>query len=154
MDTLKFSDDFLFNTGEKIIPGAVSSGVISEHITRYLFSSDFCQDKVILNVACGSGYGSEILIKRAQNVFNIDISEKLVAYGNSRYGKYNNHFLQMDAQDLKFPENYFDVVVSFETLEHLPYPEKFLSECCRVLKTDGKLILSTPNKIITSPVKR
>lgn len=151
MNKLRFSDGFLFKTGERIMPGAVALSVISEHFSRYLFASKFCQDKVALDVACGCGYGSKILIKKAREVYSVDISEELVAFGNIRYGRHNNHFLTMDAQKLKFPNNYFDVIVSFETLEHLPHHEKFLSECFRVLKDDGRFILSTPNKNITSP---
>jgi len=151
MDKLKFSSSFLYKTGERIIPGSVSESVISEHYSRYDFASEFCMDKKVLNVASGCGYGSEVLMKSAVETFNVDISENLVAYGNNKYGSYRNHFLKMDAQNLQFPDKFFDAIVSFETFEHLPDYRKFLDECHRVLKDDGILIVSTPNKIITSP---
>ena len=151
MDKLKFSNSFLYKTGERIIPGSVSELVLSEHYTRYIFVQDLCKDKKVLNVACGAGYGSEVLLKNASEVFNIDISEQLVAYGNLRYGSFNNHFLNMDAQKMTFPDKYFDVIVSFETFEHLPRYKDFLNECYRVLKPGGIAVISMPNKNITSP---
>lgn len=151
MDKLKFSDNFLYKTGERIIPGAVSESALSEHYARYLFALEMCKGKKVLNVACGAGYGSEVLLKVANEVFNVDISEQLVAYGNLRYGNYKNHFVTMDAQKMSFPDQFFDVVVSFETFEHLPKYKKFISECSRVLRPGGALIISMPNKNVTSP---
>lgn len=146
-----FSNSFIYKTGERIIPGSVSLDVLSVHYARYFFASKFCKDKIVLNVASGSGYGSEVLINQAKDIFNIDISRNLIFFGNEKYGRYNNHFLIMDAQNMDFPNNFFDIIVSFETLEHLPYSKAFLKECSRVLKTNGLLIISTPNKLVNSP---
>ncbi len=151
MNKINFDDDFIYKTGERIIPGAVSVASLSEHYTRYYFVKDLCRGKRVLNVACGAGYGSEVLIGSAKEVYNIDISEKLVAYGNLKYGNYKNHFLTMDAQKMSFPDGYFDIIVSFETFEHLPKYKSFLSECHRVLGKDGQMVVSMPNKNITSP---
>jgi SAM-dependent methyltransferase len=151
MYDLEFPDSFLFKTGERIIPGSVSSEVLSRHYARYVFAADFCQDAVVLNAASGSGYGSEVLLTKARDVYNVDISEQLVAYGNRRYGAHNNHFLTMDVQRLIFPDRFFDVIVSLETIEHVPDAATFLSHCARVLKDDGVLIVSSPNRIMTSP---
>lgn len=151
MDRLIFSDSFLFKTTEKIIPGAVSHAVLSEHFARYFFATNYCSGKIVLNTGCGCGYGSEVLLQKAKEVYNIDISESLIAYGSVKYAKDNNHFMVMDAQDLKLKNNFFDCVVAFELIEHLANPYRFLLECHRVLKKSGRLILSTPNKAITSP---
>lgn len=151
MDPLKFDNSFIYKTGERIIPGSVSAATLSEHYTRYYFALELCRGKKILNVACGAGYGSEILLQSASEVYNIDLSEQLVAYGNLHYGNYKNHFLTMDAQKMDFPDEFFDVIVSFETFEHLPQYQEFLDECYRILKKDGRFIISMPNKNITSP---
>lgn len=151
MPQLKFSNSFLYKTGERIIPGSVSNAVLSEHYSRYIFASEFCQNKKVLNVASGCGYGSEVLLKTASEIFNVDIDGELVAYGNNKYGNCKNHFLKMDAQNLQFPEEFFDSIVSFETFEHLPDYKKFITECRRVLKSNGSIVLSMPNKIISSP---
>ncbi len=151
MEKLIFSDQFLYKSNERIIPGSVSQAALSEHFARYLFAKKYSQGKRVLNVASGCGYGSEILNSSAREIFNIDISEQLVAYGNLNYGNYKNHFLTMDAQKMAFPDKYFDLIVTFETFEHLPKYSNFLTECHRVLKDNGKIILSMPNKKITSP---
>lgn len=151
MSQLKFSNSFLYRTGERIIPGAVSESVLSEHYSRYIFASEFCQNKKVLNVASGCGYGSEVLLKTVAEVFNVDIDEELIAYGNKKYANYKNHFVKMDAQNMQLPDKFFDSIVSFETFEHLPDHRKFIMECSRVLKNDGSIILSMPNKIISSP---
>lgn len=151
MSNFKFSDSFFFKTGERIIPGSVSNYCLAIHYSRYLFSQRFCKGKKVLNVASGSGYGSEVLLSNSKEVYNVDISPELVFYGVQEFGAYNNHFLLMDAQKMSFPDEFFDVIVSFETLEHIPNSDLFLKECNRVLKKDGKMILSTPNKIVNSP---
>lgn len=151
MDQLKFNNSFLYKTRERIIPGAVSMSVLSDHYSRYVFAASYCADRRVLNVASGCGYGSEVLMRKAREVFNVDISENLIAFGNNKYGSCFNHFIKMDAQNLALPDNFFDAIVSFETLEHLPDPERFIAECFRVLKDDGTLILSTPNKTVSSP---
>ena len=151
MSRLEFPDSFLFKTGERIIPGSVSEEVLSRHYARYWFAADYCSEGVVLNAASGSGYGSEVLLTKAREVYNIDISEQLVAFGNRRYGAHNNHFLTMDAQKLVFPDKHFDAIVSLETIEHVPDAYAFLAGCARVLKDDGTFIVSSPNRIMTSP---
>ncbi len=151
MSRLKLSNSFLYRTGERIIPGAVAETVLSEHYSRYIFSTEFCQGKKVLNVASGCGYGSEVLLRTSAEVYNVDIDEELIAYGNNRYGSYKNHFFQMDAQDMQLPDRMFDTIVSFETFEHLPDHKRFIMECRRVLKDDGAIVLSMPNKVISSP---
>jgi ubiquinone/menaquinone biosynthesis C-methylase UbiE len=57
----------------------------------------------------------------------------------------------MDVSRLGFQDNTFSLVTSIEVIEHLPEPEKYVVEIRRVLKADGTLVLSTPNKLISSP---
>jgi SAM-dependent methyltransferase len=142
----------LYKTGERIVPGAVSEATLSRHYARYFFAAEFCKEARVLNVASGSGYGSEVLLATAREVYNVDISEQLVAYGNKRYGGYRNHFLHMDAECLSFPSGFFDAIVSLETIEHLRDAQKFLKECHRALRPRGTFIVSSPNRVITSPL--
>jgi ubiquinone/menaquinone biosynthesis C-methylase UbiE len=75
-----------------------------------------------------------------------------VDYARERFGENNKaSFVCADAIRLPFADNTFDVVVSFETIEHIRQCRKFLAECRRVLKEDGSLICSTPNRRIFSP---
>ncbi|MDD5529889.1 MAG: methyltransferase domain-containing protein [bacterium] len=107
------------------------------------------KDKVVFDAGCGCGYGSHHLLKSgAKKVTGIDISEETIEYCKSHYENENLEFKVMNAEKLSFPDKIFDVVVSFEVVEHLENPEMYLSEIKRVLKTDGILIISTPNKKI------
>lgn len=121
------------------------------HTSRYVFASTFVQDKVVLDVACGSGYGSAHMTRRwAKKVVGADISSDALEYALAHYRTERLEFVRLDAQVLPFADDSFDVVVSFETIEHLIDYENFISECRRILKDNGLFVCSTPNKEIFS----
>ncbi len=126
------------------------------HINRYIFASNFVLNKVVLDVACGSGVESIYLAaKGVKTVVGADISEEALGDAKRRDKRRKKvEFILSDAEALPFADNSFDVIVSFETIEHLKEPEKFLAECRRVLRKRGIFIGSTPNKRIRSPVFR
>jgi len=112
-------------------------------------ASAWCLDKRTLDAACGEGYGSALLAGSASSVEGIDISSQAVSHAQKRYADLENLRFQLaDCTSLPFGDNEFDRVVSFETLEHLEAQEQLLSEFRRVLKPDGFLILSSPDKAI------
>jgi len=132
---------------ERIIVGEVPLDVYLEHIGRYVFAADFVKERTILDVACGTGYGSFYLAQHgAKQVIGMDISEKCINYAMMRYRADNLQFYLGDANQIPFHACSFDVIISFETLEHLSNPEKFLAECNRVLNKNSLIIISTPNK--------
>lgn len=137
-------------TGERLVPGKVDLELEVEHINRYEFASQLTQGKRVLDAACGTGYGADILSKYAQEVHAIDISDDAIKYAQDNYKKENLNFKVADIENLPFKDNYFDIVVSFETIEHVNKEKQknFLSEIKRVLKDDGILIMSTPNREI------
>jgi ubiquinone/menaquinone biosynthesis C-methylase UbiE len=134
---------------ERIIPGKVSNSVYQEHLSRYLFASVFTKDKLILDAACGTGYGSKILAYKGR-VVGIDISKISIRYA-SKYCT-DCDFLVMDVTHLGFRNDVFDVICSFETIEHIKDYKKYLVEMRRVLKSGGLLIISTPLKEVFSPL--
>lgn len=122
-----------------------------EHVARYVFALQFVEDKDVLDVACGTGYGLPFLRKKANRVVGVDVSvEALLEAKNACDGKTN--VLLADALRLPFRDETFDVVTSFETIEHLHKRREFLLEIKRVLKINGLLVLSTPNANYTKPV--
>ncbi|MCL0094970.1 class I SAM-dependent methyltransferase [Dehalococcoidia bacterium] len=128
--------------GEKFTPS-----MMKEHLARYFWAAQFVAGKVVLDIACGTGYGSGYLInKGAKMVVGGDYSEKAIEYARLHYQKDGLRFLRCDAQQMPFANNSFDVIVSFETIEHLERYEDFLKECNRVVKDDGTFICSTPNR--------
>lgn len=118
------------------------------HIIRYKIASDFIRiGDVVLDCACGLGYGSNILAKSAaKKVIGVDYSDFAIGYASHVYGNCDCSFIKGDAQNLHFiPDNSIDFVAAFETLEHIPQPDKFLEEALRVLKPSGRIMVSVPN---------
>ena len=130
---------------QRIIPLETTGGPLTSHIKRYEFAARFCREKVVLDAACGVGYGSSFLASVVREVTGVDVSPEAIAYAKEHYQKENTRFEIMDVCSLNFPDRYFDLVCSFETLEHLNEPLKFLAQIKRVLKEGGVLIISTPN---------
>jgi O-antigen biosynthesis protein len=137
-------------TGERVIPEEEFCGpktnIYKEHVARYQFASKYTKSKKVLDVACGSGYGSEILSESgADYVIGCDISKESIEYAQKHYQKDNIKFVTNDIKKLNFNDEEFDCVISFETLEHIKDQKLVISELKRVLKKDGILIISTPN---------
>lgn len=120
-----------------------------EHVSRYIFASQFVKGKSVIDLATGSGYGACILSTQgARKVTGVDNSKDAIAYAIKTYKASGLKYVFSEASSLPFDKGAFDVCVSFETIEHLKNQEKFIKEIKRVLKKDGLLVLSTPNKKI------
>ncbi len=142
-------------TGERYIPNAdpavTGIEIHYEHLHRYAFASYFVRDKDVLDLASGEGYGSYMLAQEARNVIGIDIDADAIQHAETCYSKANLKYMQGSICDVPLEGgNLFDVIVCFEALEHIAEHEQLLSEITRLLKDDGLLILSTPNKAIYS----
>lgn len=136
-------------TGERFIP--TEDGKIRlEHYHRYAAIQDLVRGKKVLDIACGEGYGSFFISEFANDVVGVDISNEAISHASQKYCQSNLKFIEGSATYLKFPDHCFDVVVSFETIEHLAEQEQMLSELKRVLKKDGYLVISSPNRPIYS----
>ena len=122
-----------------------------EHMTRYIFASQFVENKVVLDIACGSGYGANHLLKSgAKKVFGVDISEETISYCKERYANQELEFLVGDVKKIPIEDKSIDVVVSFETIEHVNEDDQkiFLKEIKRILSPNGIFIVSTPNSLV------
>ena len=142
-------------TGERYIPEQMLGDITIEHMHRYNSILDIVKDKVVLDAACGTGYGTNLIGKYAQRAYGIDISKEAIEYAKENYSIENIDFRNMSIAMIDFPEKFFDVIVSFETIEHVDeeIQEKFMCEISRVLKNDGILIMSTPNKYNYSDIR-
>lgn len=139
-------------TGERFVPGFCDELLEAEHRERYVFAAEHATGKKVLDIACGSGYGSRILADRgAAEVTGVDLSAEAVSHAKEKYGRSGVTFLTADAEN--YTSGCYDLVVSFETLEHLDKRDQFLHNLHTMIKTDGLLIISTPNKAITSPLR-
>ena len=142
--------DSLEFTGERFTPECVRE-IWYEHFHRYALAARWCADKRTLDAACGEGYGSALLAEAASSVEAVDLSEQTITHARQRYGHLQGlGFHVADCTSLPFADHEFDRVVSFETLEHLEAHDQLLAEFRRVLKPDGFLVLSSPDKAIYS----
>ncbi len=133
---------------ERMVPEEAHARIFWEHIERYRFAREFVAGKRVLDVACGEGYGAAALGRAgAVSVIGVDISVETCAHARQKYGL---DARPGDAQAIPLPDRSIDVVVSFETIEHVPDPAAFLRECVRVLTPAGTLIVSSPNRPVYS----
>ena len=96
--------------------------------------------------AGGTGYGSQILANHASKVYAVDYSYAAIQFANENYAHPNLTYLVMDATNyMGFGNDRFDVIVSFQVIEHMKSIDSFLRELIRVNKKDGTIIISTPN---------
>ena len=137
-------------TGERYIPESAPADVAYEHWHRYFYAQQFIKGKEVLDIACGSGYGSALMAESAASVTGVDIDAETVAYCQSVYVRDNLRFLQGSVASIPVEgEAVFDVIVCFETIEHVDAPEQaaFLQEAKRLLRPGGILLISTPDAI-------
>lgn len=133
-------------TGERFIPGTRGE-IWIEHWHRYHFASRWAKGKRVLDLACGEGYGAALLARHADSVTGVDVSPQAIDHAKRAYGKLRNaKFAVGSATAIPAEDASFDVAVSFETLEHIHEQDQLLAELCRVLKPEGLLIISCPNK--------
>jgi glycosyltransferase involved in cell wall biosynthesis len=133
-------------TGERYLP-EVDGQIELEHLHRYLIASRLARGKKVLDLASGEGYGSNLLAGQAASVVGVDISREAVDHARSRYSSTPNlRFLVGDCSDVPLEAASFDVVVSFETIEHHDKHQAMMREICRVLKPNGLLVISSPDK--------
>jgi ubiquinone/menaquinone biosynthesis C-methylase UbiE len=142
-------------TGERFLP-ACTGEIAYEHWHRYAFARRFAAGKRVLDAACGEGYGSALLGAVATSVVGVDIDASAIAHASERYGEGDRvRFVTGSCSALPLPDASVDAVVSFETIEHLDAADqpKMLAEFARVLKSDGLLVISSPNKRLYSDAR-
>lgn len=143
-------------TGERFIPTqSLSSDEIGiEHLHRYHSVIPFIRNKTVLDIACGEGYGTALIGKFAKKATGVDIDEACIEWASGNYASNNDKlsFIKGSVSSIPLDDNSIDVVISFETIEHVTEADQrlFMLEIKRVLKTDGLLIISTPNTEIYS----
>lgn len=144
----------LNKTGERVIVDEYSSSrseffIYQCHLATYQFAIPYVKNKKVLEFGCGSGYGSHYLSKYCSDITAVDISESAIKYANEHYSNENLTYRKIqniEREPLSFSDETFDVIISFQVIEHIAKEQKYLSELSRVLKKGGTLIIATPDK--------
>jgi SAM-dependent methyltransferase len=134
-------------TGERFTPECVRE-IWYEHWHRYVFACAFARGKRVLDAACGEGYGSALLANEATSVLGIDIAEDAIVHARLRYADRGTRlrFERGDCTALDLAPASFDLITSFETLEHVAAQEALVGGFARALAKDGILVISSPDK--------
>jgi ubiquinone/menaquinone biosynthesis C-methylase UbiE len=138
-----------------IFPGSqINRHAYLLHLSRYVFVSPFCYGKNVLEIGCGTGYGSSFLREKgAEKVIGIDIDKRAIDIARSYFRKPRLEFICGDMEGLPFRDNSFQVVISFGSLDHVEDAKMTLSECKRVLCEGGTFIVSlVTREFITLPL--
>lgn len=133
------------STGERLYTGYFDRYSV-EHLHRYAIARSLVAGKVVLDIASGEGYGSNLLAEFAARVIGVDIDGQVIEHAKVKYPKENLTFLQGSTDAIPAADSSIDVVVSFETLEHHDRHEEMYREIKRVLTPRGLLMISTPDK--------
>jgi SAM-dependent methyltransferase len=137
-------------TGERFTP-EIKGAIWYEHWHRYSVMLPAARGRRVLDAACGEGYGSRLLAGAAADVIGIDVDAAAIGHAVARYfAQPNLRYLQGSCTALPLTTGSVDLIVSFETIEHLEGQEAMLSEFRRVLAPGGALVISSPNKAIYS----
>ena len=132
-------------TGERFLPECAGE-MVYEHWHRYLVAQHYVRGLRALDVASGEGYGSHLLSRHAANVVGVDVSADAVTHAASRYAAVNLTYVAASCVEIPESDASFDVIVSFETIEHITEHEAFLREVNRLLAPGGLFIISSPNR--------
>lgn len=132
--------------GERLNPSNSNIDSAANHIIRYQFAKPYLKGAV-LDAACGAGYGTYLLSKDFDGtVHGIDIEKSAITWASEFYSDQRNlEFSTRDIYSMGFEDETFDVVTSFETLEHLPELDGYFSELKRVTKNGGLIVFSVPD---------
>lgn len=143
-------DQRLALTGERTVPGIPAENYwFRRHEVAYEFIAPRSTGRDVLEAGSGEGYGAALLARRAASVTCVDYDEQAVAHTRRRYPEVTVH--QGNLIDLPLAADSVDQVVNFQVIEHLWDQPGFVRECQRVLRADGELLMSTPNRITFSP---
>jgi len=139
-------------TGERVIEDAYRRTlggyvIYLMHMASYQFARKYCTGKRVLDLGCGSGYGAASLADIAESIMAVDISSEAILFASERYKTPNISFREIDStKPLPFSDEEFDVVLSFQVIEHITDHSAYLREAKRVLKSDGMMIIVTPDR--------
>jgi len=143
----------LANTGERILLEKETPLMIARHFCAYEFAKDFVCGKEVLDIGCGEGYGADFLANFARQVSGMDYDKTIIDYAKNKYHRENLSFSVIDVKNLDSLTEKFDIICSFQNIEHIRDTGRLLRDINNLLKVNGIFICSTCNKNDASPGK-
>lgn len=138
-------------TSERLIPEQVTSRDEHLMVLRHVFAYELagtllagCGD--VLDLGCGEGYGTSLLSGHVGSIVGLDVDAAVIAHAAEKYGSDGCRFQSYDGRDLPYDNGRFDAAVSFQVVEHVRDDRRYVSEVARVLKPQGRFLLTTPNR--------
>ena len=137
---------------ERLVPDALDPGdeaaraTLALHLERYRFAARAARPGRLLDLACGVGYGTHLLLEADPALgpaLGIDVSPEAIAHATAHYGSERARFVACDALDFRDADG-FDTIVSLETIEHVEDPERLLAHLVSMLRPGGVLVASVP----------
>lgn len=114
----------------------------------YVTASRVVKNKKVLDLGCNTGYGTRILFDLAKQIVGVDVSENAISFAKNEYGHLGITFKQIDGKRLPFDDDTFDVIASFQVIEHIVDHSKYIGEIQRVLAPNGVVLFTTPNALL------
>lgn len=142
----------LQKTGERLIPGGFASNAEYLLFLRHQFAYEYTAQQLtptdhVMDAGCGEGYGTFILSQHVNETVGLDVDPDTVRHATAQYGTPQCRFQIYDGRRFPFPDQTFEAVVSFQVIEHIVDDAGYLLELNRILKVEGRLILTTPNRL-------
>lgn len=122
--------------------------VLGEHLARYQLARPLCAGRTVLDMACGQGYGTRLIADwGAERVVGVDVSAEAIERARALFQRPGVEYLVASAEtvDSLLPAGGFDLIVSLETIEHVPDPARFLRALRKLARDDATIIVSCPN---------
>jgi len=119
------------------------------HVVTYKYSLDYVGGKKVLDYGCGSGYGTALMSGACSQIIGVDVSPEAIAHARDHFSAPNLSYLQIkqaEVAPLPFPNSSFDVVLSFQVIEHVKDVSAYLGEIERVLVPGGFVLIATPDR--------
>ena len=141
-------------SGERVIEDAYKGtpglhAIYLMHVASYRFAQRYTVGRRVLDLGCGSGYGSALVATGATDVVAVDVSRDAIAYAANHHGAPNLVYQVIrPGESLPFADASFDVVLSFQVIEHVADDVAYIAEARRVMREGGTLIVITPNRTV------
>ena len=130
-----------------MIPEQNPPEFFAKHLSPYAFIRPRVENKALIEVGFGDGYGMDYLSSAAREIIGVDIAPANIPLATAKYRAKNLKFVRFDGVHFPFKDGIFDAALSFQVIEHIPEAQLvgWLSEISRILKPDGFLCVSTLN---------